>query len=214
MRYVTVKRDISKHENGVIIRSYAEKRYEAGDYVTMIGLGLLVSVAVFLLGYYTGVVATAEKIAEATEQVATVDKPKEEEPIEDGLYSPTVPLSYTEQAELMSAAEEFGVDYYTMLGLIEKETNFRNVSGDNGKASGYCQIWKVYWKDLMVDIGAEDLNVPKDNFRTACAIMRQLTDRYGSTAGALTAYNTGSFDGNVAKYAMTVLENAEKWREI
>lgn len=207
MKYVTVKRDISKHENGVIIRSYAEKRYEIGDYLTMVGLGFLIIAVAVLIGYYIGVVTATEKLAEATERVATVEEP-------ESLYSTEIPLSYAEQAELLSAAEEFGVDYHTMLGLIERETNFRNVSGDSGKASGYCQVWKVYWGDLMRDIGAEDLNVPRDNFRTACAIVSELTDRYGSLAGALTAYNRGSFDGTVTEYATSVLENAEKWREI
>lgn len=207
MKYVTVKRDISKHENGVIIRSYAEKRYEIGDYLTMVGLGFLIIAVAVLIGYYIGVVTATEKLAEATERVAAVEEP-------ESLYSTEIPLSYAEQAELLSAAEEFGVDYHTMLGLIERETNFRNVSGDSGKASGYCQVWKVYWGDLMRDIGAEDLNVPRDNFRTACAIVSELTDRYGSLAGALTAYNRGSFDGTVTEYATSVLENAEKWREI
>ena len=64
----------------------------------------------------------------------------------------------------------------------------------------------------MTDIGAEDLNEPKDNFRTACAIVAELTEEHGSVAGALTAYNKGSYDGTVSKYAVSVLENAEKWR--
>lgn len=124
----------------------------------------------------------------------------------------TIPLGYAEQEALYEASEEFGVDYFTMLGLVERETNFRNISGDNGNAAGYCQVWLKWWSKKMKDIGARDLNIPEDNFRTACAIMRELTDRYGSTAGALTAYNKGSFNGVVTEYATTVLNNAEKWR--
>jgi soluble lytic murein transglycosylase-like protein len=73
-------------------------------------------------------------------------------------------------------------------------------------------VWRKWWSKKMKDIGADDLNIPEDNFRTACAILRELTDTYGSTAGALTAYNQGSYNGTVTNYATTVLENAEKWR--
>ena len=133
-----------------------------------------------------------------------------EEPIDE--YEADVPLTYQEQRELREAAEEFGIDYDLVLGLIEQETEFRNIPGDGGEAYGYCQVWLKWWSGKMQEIGATDLNVPKDNFRTACAIMRELTDRYGSYAGALTAYNKGSFDGVVANYATTVLQNAEKWK--
>lgn len=135
------------------------------------------------------------------------------EPYTD-FYHEDIPLRYAEQRDLYEASEEFGVDYYTMLGLIERETNFRNIYGDNGNASGYCQIWLKWWSEKMQDIGASDLNIPEDNFRTACAIVRELTDRYGSTAGALTAYNTGSYNGTATEYAKSVMAKAEKWRAL
>lgn len=157
--------------------------------------------------------ARVEKIPiEETEIVPeVVPEVVPEEPIDE--YEADVPLTYQEQRELRSAAEEFGIDYSLMLGLIEKETEFRNIPGDGGEAYGYCQVWLRWWKGKMQDIGATDLNIPKDNFRTACAIMRELTDRYGSYAGALTAYNKGSFDGVVSNYATTVLQNAERWKK-
>lgn len=164
---------------------------------------IALAVSVFSLGFVVG--RTAEAMVQEDEIIV-------EEYVEPDFYSEDIPLEYDEQRTLYDASVEFGVDYYTMLGLIEKETNFRNISGDGGKASGYCQIWRVYWSDLMEDIGASDLNVPEDNFRTACAIVAHLTDRHGSLAGALTAYNKGSYDGTVSRYAVSVLENAEKWR--
>lgn len=65
----------------------------------------------------------------------------------------------------------------------------------------------------MNEIGATDLNVPRDNFRTACAIVAKLESQYGSLPAALTAYNKGSFNGTVTSYAVDVLEKGEKWRE-
>lgn len=185
---------------------------------------LLMFLAVFCFGvvvYHLNTqIAEINPVELATEEIEVEVLPTVEpeaetviEPDTD-FYSEKVPLQYAEQKALFEASEEFGVDYHTMLGLIERETNFRNIYGDNGNASGYCQIWRKWWSETMQDIGASDLNIPKDNFRTACAIVRELTDRYGSLEGALTAYNTGSYNGVVAKYATTILENAEKWRAL
>lgn len=143
------------------------------------------------------------------------DDPQEDEKITaalvaQGYFRDDVPLSYAEQDFLHTAAEEFGVDFHLMLGLIERETNFRNIPGDGGNAYGYCQIWPKWWSSLMEEIGADDLNDPYDNFRTACAIVAHLTEKHGSTESALTAYNSGK-PGQSA-YASTVLTNAEKWR--
>ena len=208
MKYVVTNRDYEKHENGLIVRIYRDKRLEFKECLIL----FLVSFTITLLVFSLGVSVGRYKAMQEAPTVREVEVTEVAEEVE--AYSEEIPLTAEEQKSLRSASDEFGIDYYTMLGLIEKETNFRNVSGDGGKASGYCQIWRVYWKDLMDEIGARDLNVPEDNFRTACAIMRELTDRYGSVAGALTAYNKGSYDGTVSRYATVVMENAEKWRGI
>jgi soluble lytic murein transglycosylase-like protein len=206
MRYVTTERTCQKHENGIIVHVYREKRLDAWDVLVMITVTVLMAMMLFFGGMYAGTAKVAEKFEQTENQVAETVTEADEE------YSEVVPLTQAEQKALYDAAEEFGIDYYVMLGLIDKETDFRNISGDRGNASGYCQIWQKWWSGKMRDIGAEDLNVPEDNFRTACAIMRELTDRYGSTAGALTAYNSGSYNGKVSAYATEVLANAEKWR--
>lgn len=130
--------------------------------------------------------------------------------VEQGYYRDDIPLTYAEQDFLHTAAAEFGVDYHLMLGLIERETTFRNIPGDGGDSAGYCQIQRKWWSGLMEDIGAEDLNDPYDNFRTACAIVAHLTELHGTTEYALTAYNSGR--PGTSKYATAVLANAEKWR--
>lgn len=129
--------------------------------------------------------------------------------IEDTYLREDVPLSLEEQRDLYGAALEFDVPYEILLGLIERETRFTNAAGDSGRSQGYCQIQKKWWGSLMDEIGAEDLTVPKDNFRTAAAILRYLTDRFGSLEDALTAYNTGH--SGQSTYADGVMENAERW---
>ena len=136
-----------------------------------------------------------EEIIAPTECVTVAEEPAEKDYILD------IPLSSELQTELHDACEEFGVDYYIMVALIDRETKFRNVIGDNGNSYGYCQIQPKWWYGLMTEIGATDLNIPKDNFRTACAIMSGLTKVYVSTEGALVAYNIGSYKGKSTAYS-------------
>lgn len=158
---------------------------------------------------------TAQPEAQVTPRPETPD-PDEGELIEaalvaQGYFREDIPLTFEEQDFLHAAADEFGVDYYIMVALIERETNFRNIPGDGGNSQGYGQIQKKWWAGLMEEIGAEDLTVPRDNFRTACAILATLTDRYGNLTDALTAYNRGK--PGESKYASAIMENAEKWRD-
>ena len=128
-----------------------------------------------------------------------------------GYFRRSVPLSYELQDALQTACEEFAVDYPLMLALIEEETRFQNITGDGGDSVGYCQIQERWWGCLMEEIGAEDLKDPQDNFRTGCAIMAELTDKYGNVEDALSAYNTGS--GGETWYSKEVMDRYVTWME-
>ena len=135
-----------------------------------------------------------------------------EEVAEEKDYIIDIPLSCELQEELHEACEEFGVDYYTMIALIEKETDFTNKLGDSGESYGYCQIQPKWWYGLMVEIDATDLTEPKDNFRTACAIVARLTEKYQSLEGALVAYNQGQYKGCSTDYSREIIKNARRYR--
>ena len=134
-------------------------------------------------------------------ETAAADKPRaEREPeaqerkpdvCEDTYLSAEIPLSYEEQAALYGACLEFRVPYELALAVVEQETDFRNIVGDDGASVGYMQIQQRWWSGLMEEIGARDLTVAEDNFRTGCAILRQLLDQY-SLEDALSVYNTGA----------------------
>ena len=132
---------------------------------------------------------------------------------ETNQYILAIPLTAELQEQLYEASQEFGVDYYIMVALIEKETKFCNVTGDGGRSYGYCQIQPRWWSGLMTEIGATDLMIPKDNFRTGCAIVAQLTARYRSTEGALVAYNKGSYRRVSTRYSREIIANAETYRK-
>lgn len=131
--------------------------------------------------------------------------------VEDGYYRDDIPLTYEDQDYLQTACDEFGVDYALMLGLIEKETGFCNSVGDNGDSEGYCQIQSYWWGDLMAEIGAKDLMLSFDNFRTACCILSRFMVDYDLT-NSLTLYNSGSTGDS--EYARDVIENMNAWEDV
>ena len=130
--------------------------------------------------------------------------------VEQGYFREDVPLTFEEQDYLQTACAEFGVEYDLMLSLIYRETRFQNIAGDSGDSIGYCQIQPRWWSGLMEEIGAEDLMEPQDNFRTACAIVAQLTEKYGNVRDALSAYNTGS--PGYTEYAAAVIAGMGSWK--
>lgn len=111
---------------------------------------------------------------------------------EADFYNPAVPLSYEKQEMLYNAAEEFDVPYNLALSVVWKETNFKNVQGDNGRAYGYFQIWKKWHGDRMAKLGVSDLMDTEGNFRVGCSILGDLLKQYDNTHEALMVYNMGA----------------------
>ena len=160
----------------------------------------------------------ADSSVEAVGTAAVMPVPAAEEPqerqlvlCEDTYLREDIPLSYELQSMLYGACLEFEVPYELALAVIEQETNFRNVTGDDGASVGFMQIQERWWSGLMEEIGARDLTYPEDNFRTGCAMIRQLMDKRGSVEDALTAYNRGK-PGH-SKYSRDVMERMQKYEK-
>ena len=145
--------------------------------------------------------------------IPAAEEPQERQlgPCEDTYLREDIPLSYELQAMLYGACLEYEVPYELALAVIEQETNFRNVTGDDGASVGFMQIQDRWWSGLMEEIGARDLTDPEDNFRTGCAILRQLLDKHGNIEDALTAYNRGK--PGQSKYSRDVMERMQKYGE-
>ena len=158
----------------------------------------------------------ADSSVEAVETSAVMPVPAAEKPqerqfglCEDTYLREDIPLSYDLQAMLYGACLEFEIDYSLALAVVEQETNFQNVTGDDGASVGFMQIQERWWSGLMEEIGARDLTDPEDNFRTGCAIIRKLMDKHGSVEDALTAYNRGK--PGQSKYSRDVMERMQKY---
>lgn len=160
----------------------------------------------------------AGRSVEAVETAAVMPVPAAQEPqerqlgpCEDTYLRDDIPFSYELQAMLYGACQEFHVPYELALAVVEQETNFRNVTGDDGASVGFMQIQDRWWSGLMEEIGARDLADPEDNFRTGCAILRQLLDKHGNIGDALSAYNTGR--PGETRYSREVMERMQKYGE-
>lgn len=131
--------------------------------------------------------------------------------VEQGYFRDDVPLSYEEQDFLHTACQESDVPYALALAVIERETGFRNVVGDDGASCGYMQVQERWHWDRMERLGVTDLMHPFGNFRVGCDYLAELLEKY-PTQEALTAYNSGSPGYN--QYSYDVMDNYEKWKEL
>lgn len=129
-------------------------------------------------------------------------------------YCDSIPLTFEEQGWLRAACEEFNIPYALALGLIEKETEFRNLIGDDGASTGYMQIQKKWHWDRMERLGVTDLVEPSGNFRVGCDFLAELYAKYNDWSLALTVYNRGHNPGYITDYAKEVMGNYAHWQEI
>lgn len=113
------------------------------------------------------------------------------------------PLPIDLQVMLYGACLEMGVDYQLALALIEQESQFRNVMGDDGESAGYMQVQGKWHQERMALLGVDDLMDPEGNFRVGCHFLRECIDKYGLEKG-LGYYNSGK--AQVTEYSLQVLE--------
>ena len=196
-----------------------KKRVGVGPFVAA---GLIVAVALAAGAASqteNGEVKTTEAttaVAEPTMPYIEGEDPYEAEKIElalveQGYFRDDVPLVYDEQDYLHTACEESGIPYALALAVIERESTFRNIVGDDGASEGYMQVQRRWHRDRMERLGVEDLKDPFGNFRVGCDFLAELLGKYPMEE-ALTAYNSGS-PGH-SDYSRAVMDNYEKWKEL
>lgn len=122
--------------------------------------------------------------------------------IEDTYLMPDHPLPLDKQVLLYGACLEMGVDYRLALAVVEQETRFRNLMGDDGESAGYMQVQEKWHKDRMALLGVDDLRDPEGNFRVGCHFLKECIDKYGLEKG-LGYYNSGK--AAVTDYSREVL---------
>ena len=144
-----------------------------------------------------------------------------EDPAEEGTVIQTllargyirdeIPLSYENQIYLRAACEESGIPLPLALAVIQQETQFQNVTGDNGNSLGFMQIQPKWNQERMERLGVTDLMDPLSNFRVGCDLLGELLGKY-ELKEALTSYNSGHAGHNA--YSDAVADYYEEWMEV
>lgn len=146
--------------------------------------------------------------------IIEVELVEETPPVEQDCFSDDIPLTYDEQDLLKKACEEFKIPYALALGLIEKETEFRNIIGDGGASTGYMQVQQKWHQNRMDRLGVTDLSEPYGNFRVGLDYLSELYGKYNDWNLALTVYNRGHYPGFITDYAKDVMKNYSRWQEL
>lgn len=194
-----------------------ERRIRTRETLAKVTAFLLLAMLVVIISILlTTPTESAEIQAEPTAARITmpVQEDFENEKIEAALYDSgyfrsDIPLDGDTQALLRAACEESGIEYELALAVIEQETGYQNVTGDNGQSAGYMQVQEKWHGARMERLGVTDLTDPFGNFRVGCDYLSELLSKY-SLAEALTAYNSGK-PGNSA-YADEVRARLERLR--
>ena len=171
----------------------------------------------------------AESSVEAVETAAVMPVPAAEEPqerqlglCEDTYLREDIPLDYATQMLLYGACLEFEVPYELALAVIEQETNFQNVTGDDGASEGYMQVQQRFHKDRMDELGVTDLMDPSGNFLVGCSYLGEMLEKYdGDLHRALVCYNAGPSNAAAmwkngitsSAYSRSVIEKMEAWND-
>lgn len=126
------------------------------------------------------------------------------------------------QAYLWSICREVGVDYYTVVALIERESKYKyNAVGDNGNSIGYMQIYSKWHTERMKELGVTDLYNPYENIKVGVDTLAEIQEKYLDSSGAncvLMVYNMGESTAKEfwekgiysTKYSREVLQRAQE----
>ncbi len=206
-------------------RKRRQKRRKKFSVVPLVFLAAITTSLIFAAGSHreSPVEAQEEPLtgvtllsAVAPEEIEEGEDPHEADKIEQalveqGYFRYDVPLDFIAQDFLHTACEEAGIPYSLALAVIQRETQFRNIIGDDGASEGYMQVQRQWHQDRVDRLGVTDLMDPFSNFRVGCDYLAELLGKY-PLAEALTAYNGGS--PGLGQYSEDVMNNYEKWKEL
>ena len=214
------------------------KRIRTRDALFNFGLAVIISIPVCFSAYKSqtekqyvspdkkteDVKAEIAKIEAETEQrvqlvqlsIESEETPEisAEEAKEDYYKKPFVPYDFIPldaelQVNIYTICKEYEIAYDLILAVIKTESEFRWVTGDNGQAVGYMQIWPYWWQDTA-DLYGLDIYNPADNVHLGIIILTNaLKENDGDLNKALKQYNSGNpnYPGN--EYIEKIFANYE-----
>lgn len=122
-----------------------------------------------------------------------------------------VNLSTEVQDCIIKECGKYNIPPEIVIAMIERESRYNpNAIGDNGNSFGLMQIQPRWHKKRMEKLGCTDLLNPVQNVTVGIDYLAEQYNRYGDIAKALTAYNTGSYNGTITHYAVAVMARANE----
>lgn len=133
-----------------------------------------------------------------------------------------IPLSEDLQDHIFKICEERDIDPAIVIGIIERESDFRpKLMGDGGKSYGLMQVMKKWHVSRMKKLGVTNLKDPYQNVLVGIDYLDELIDRDRGVEWALMAYNGGpgyankkAAAGIVTKYAKGVMGYAQNLQRV
>ena len=206
------------------MKKYARKIERAVAYILV---ACLISSCTLVQIRAQGPIENEIDIPQDTVEEITITEPSEpEEEIIDILVAPVVdtakvvekryydiPLSEDLQDYIFEICEERDIDPAIVIGIIERESDFRpGRMGDGGKSYGLMQVMKKWHVGRMKKLGVTNLKDPYQNVLVGIDYLDELIDRDKGVEWALMAYNGGPSYANrkvasgvVTAYAAGVL---------
>jgi soluble lytic murein transglycosylase-like protein len=140
-----------------------------------------------------------------SEYHASLITKKEAEPVFRGYGF--IPFDSGFQIKIFDFCKRYGIEYDLILAVIKAETEFQWLTGDNGQAVGYMQIWSRWWQETANAAGL-NINDPLDNIHMGIIILSDAIDENdGNLTSALKQYNSGNPDYAGNEYINKVYEN-------
>lgn len=206
------------------MKKYARKIERAVAYILV---ACLISSCTLVQIRAQGPIEDTIDIPQDTVEEITITEPSEpEEEIIDILVAPVVdaakvvenryydiPLDKDLQDYIFDICEERDIDPAIVIGIIERESDFRpKLMGDSGKSYGLMQVMKKWHVGRMKKLGVTNLKDPYQNVLVGIDYLDELIDRDKGVEWALMAYNGGPAYANrkvasgvVTAYARGVL---------
>lgn len=129
-------------------------------------------------------------------------------------YTRDIPLSDELQEYTYGIAEKYGVDYDLILAIMQTESQFQNVTSDNGEDIGLCQINTINAEWLYTDYGIYNLMDERQNIEACAIILNKLSGQFSNESHVVMAYNLGAgkaqkyiSSGKITEYTEKVYEN-------
>ena len=124
-----------------------------------------------------------------------------------------IPLDKELQTHIYELCAEYDIAYGLIISVIKTESEFKWVTGDNGQAIGYMQIWPYWWQDTA-DLYGLDIHNPADNVHLGIIILTNaLNVNDGDLNKALKQYNSGNPNSESNHYVDKFYKNYEWFEE-